>query len=136
MSDKRELCRKLNELCIKLDKEYHINDGGCCFVALTIAKELEKLGIKYSLKVTNQSPIGRKNFPESVIKSDTCYHYYLHINYYEDINVDENRYISVFTNVNTKILKYIYSKGYWNNDYDTSNNKKIVKQIKNIIYGK
>lgn len=136
MSNKRELCKKLNELCEKFDKKYYINSGGCCFVALTIAKELEKLGIKYSLKVTNYYPIGRKNFPENVIEANTCSHYYIHINYYGDINADNERYISTFTNINVKTLKYIYSKGYWNDDYNTLNNKKIIKQIKNIIYGK
>lgn len=124
MSDKRELCKRLNKLCIKLDKKYSVNEGGCCFVALTIAKELEKLKIKYSLKVANHSQIKKKDFPNNLIKRNTCYHYYLHVNYYEDINSDLNKYSATFKNINSKSLKYIYEHGWWNDIYNTSNNKK------------
>ena len=42
---------KLNKLCKKLDLEYKINKGGCCFIAYLISKQLEKLNIPYELVV-------------------------------------------------------------------------------------
>lgn len=41
----------LNNLCKRLDIDYDINSGGCCFTAYCIAKELENLGINYKLRV-------------------------------------------------------------------------------------
>ena len=42
---------QLNNLCQKLDILYDINNGGCCYVAYKIAKQLDKLNIKYELVV-------------------------------------------------------------------------------------
>lgn len=48
---KSNLITLLNHICKRLDIDYNINSGGCCFVAYCIAKELENLGIDFKLRV-------------------------------------------------------------------------------------
>lgn len=43
----KNLLNLLNSLCEKLDNNYQINSGGCCYVAYLLAKELEDLNIPY-----------------------------------------------------------------------------------------
>jgi len=43
----KNLLNLLNSLCEKLDNNYMINNGGCCYVAYLLAKELEDLNIPY-----------------------------------------------------------------------------------------
>ena len=51
----KHLRKSLDCLCQFLDDVYHINSGGCCLIAYLIASNLDKLGVKYSLVVYNDS---------------------------------------------------------------------------------
>lgn len=47
-----KLFKALNELCDNMNYEYNINSGGCCFVAATIAEQLEIYHIPFEVAFT------------------------------------------------------------------------------------
>lgn len=47
---RNQLFKELNALCIKLDKEWDINCGGCCYVAYVLAKYLEEYNISFVIR--------------------------------------------------------------------------------------
>lgn len=47
--NKKELFKKLNNLCIEMNNSYNINCGGCCFVAAVISEQLEKYNISFKI---------------------------------------------------------------------------------------
>ena len=139
---------QLNNLCQKLDILYDINNGGCCYVAYKIAKQLDKLNIKYELVVfdyisKNKSLISkevinkRKNIKdnESVVGNGTCNHYCLYLRGYGYINKgdfdDRNKYF--IKNISYKNIRWIYKKGDWNDEYLISKNSIVSKTIKSFF---
>ena len=139
------LRRSINRLCDFLDAEYNINCGGCCFVAYEIAKHLDRLGLKYTLKIYDNcgkdlSAINtevrkkRKNNSdrESVVGDYSCAHYFLWLEGAGSINnancfTDWGTYS--ISNINHTHIRWIYRVSVWNDIYDTSNNSKIKKII-------
>lgn len=79
----------LSELFNYLDSKYYINSGGCCYIASVLARELERLNIKYQLVIYNNKDINSRTrkFPiRRAIKNrdpyqtigigkNTCVHY-------------------------------------------------------------
>lgn len=51
---KKELFKRLNELCNEMDNSYYINSGGCCFVAACIAQNFENVNIPYEVIIYNE----------------------------------------------------------------------------------
>ena len=47
--NRKELFKQLNSLCYEMNESYNINNGGCCFVAATIAEQLEKFTIPFTV---------------------------------------------------------------------------------------
>lgn len=45
----KDLVNKLNKFLERLDATYNINSGGCFYVAYLIARELDRLGINYTV---------------------------------------------------------------------------------------
>ena len=45
----KDLVNKLNKFLERLDGTYNINSGGCFYVAYLIARELDRLGINYTV---------------------------------------------------------------------------------------
>ena len=45
MTNLENLVKDLNALCDRLDQDYNINFGGCCFVAYLMMKHFEKIGL-------------------------------------------------------------------------------------------
>ena len=47
--NRRQLFKQLNSLCKEMDKEFFINQGGCCYVAAVIAENLEHCNIPHTI---------------------------------------------------------------------------------------
>lgn len=140
----RELCSKLDDLCEFLANSYRINAGGCCFVAMILAKYFDKLNIPYELfiesrrekdlqKIREEIRNNKRNysFNTSVVGAFTCEHYFLKVLNYGFINcagadIDECYRIKSVTHQD---IKWIYNNGKWNNDYSVKNNNIIINFI-------
>lgn len=144
--DIQNLIDELNEICLDLDNKYRINSGGCCYVAAEIARNLDKLKIKYELKIfdsydKNLEIISREvktkhsnsTIHTSVTGLNTCNHYFIHINNYGSINSEEEIYYDAnvysIENIRYTNIKWIYDYGIWNNDYETIHNSIIRNKI-------
>lgn len=116
---------KLNNLCEYLDDKYHINHGGCCFIAYCISRMLEKDKIPFTVCV-----LGYREFPSMRSIDFGQNHYYLQIGNI-DINYSECycTELSNFSNVTSRMLLFHYNKYEWNDYYDFSNNLMIKKFI-------
>ena len=51
MTALQKLVKDLNVLCDRLDYDYNINYGGCCFVAYLLMKNFESIGIHPTLVI-------------------------------------------------------------------------------------
>lgn len=49
---RKDLFKTLNNLCKEMNNSYHINCGGCCFVAAVIAEQLELHNIPFKVAYT------------------------------------------------------------------------------------
>lgn len=129
----------LDKLCLFLDDVYNVNSGGCCYIAYLIARHLDKLGISYALSVYNFSPknefditrevttMSRSNNKNSVIGMHTCEHYCISITGGGHVNRGDVEGLKQYTvkGITCRNIKWIYKNGYWNDCYDTHNNKTI-----------
>ena len=125
----------------KLDREYNINSGGCCFVAYLLARELEKRHIRFKLRIYDYCLEGKKLEIRKAIKNRTYYDDYSSCNHYalligeEVINVadyvDGDRCIDLGC-INSSDIKYLYDKGRWNKTYKPGDNKEVESLIKQI----
>jgi len=66
----KQLIIRLNELCEKLDTQYSINFGGCCFVCYCIAKLFEQYNIYYKLTVFGE------NLNLNLLEDDDSFNHY------------------------------------------------------------
>lgn len=150
-----KLVKTLNKLCEDLHDKYHINWGGCCFVAYEIAKHLDRLEIGYSLHIMNDyrlcdpnitkeirnKQLNRQGGSNSVAGDNTCCHYYLSIRGGGPINLGTfsgEYYVYTVTEIDHKNLSWLYRNSSWNSAYDTRHNKLIKKVIRSHFkqYGK
>lgn len=107
---KRELFKHLNELCREMDNQYNINSGGCCYVAMIIAEQLERHNIPYT--------VYRYIFPcHFVIKVSDRY-----IN-----RSDFNNSKCIIDNCTSDDLYEIYYNEEWNRTYDKQIYNHLVK---------
>lgn len=116
--NRKILFTKINKLCLELDDKYNINNGGCCYVAHCIAKQLELHNIPfkiihygifrchYAIKVSDRY-LNRSDFRKREIFEvmDCC--------------ADE-------------LLNIYYSES-WNQDYDVKHNLLIRKLIQELF---
>lgn len=133
----------LDMLCSYLDQLYDINSGGCCYVAYLIAAHLDKIGINYSLAIYNDSSKNivnitqevvsmiKSNSYESVVGNQTCDHYCLsivgggYVNKGDVVGLKKH----LVKGITCKNIKWIYRNGFWNDQYDTNNNRNIKRLI-------
>lgn len=131
--------KKLNKLCKVLDRDYNINNGGCCFVALVIAKHLERLNIPYKLIVFDYIKKDKKEvkyeldnkvcglFSETSITGvNNCNHYCLKIDcgFINVSGLNRGKHQHSFK-VDSETIEWIYEEGNWNDAYDTDFNSEI-----------
>lgn len=137
---------ELNKLCESLDKTYNINNGGCCFVAYIIAKNLDKFKIKYFFSISDYdekikeevnkeiTTMTKNNTNTSSVTGDyTCKHYFIKVNgrYINPLKDTCKKYF--FANISPKKIKWIYDNGNWNDCYKKRNNCIIRKAINNFF---
>lgn len=126
---------KLNKLCKKLDLEYKINKGGCCFIAYVISKQLEKLNIPYELVVYDDEDRCDLD-TDSLTFDETANHYCIKIlkqGIVNQGNCNDEDYNVYNIKLNSNDLEYIYNNGSWNRMYDSKNNHTIENIINNFF---
>lgn len=147
-----DLKYNLSDIFNYLDSKYYINSGGCCYVALVLARELERLNIKYQLIIydgeninsrTRKLPIRRaiknRDLCQTIgIGKNVCVHYAIATSELGVLNpsdCNEDPYfksISLAT-INSSDIEWIYKTGDWNRCYDTKFNK-IVKDCIHLAF--
>lgn len=137
------LKKRLDSLCDILEKDYNINEGGCCFVASVIAQNLDRLGIKYKLviyddrfrdvlavnhEVYTMNICSKRN---SITRRQTCYHYAIQIIGAGVVNGEQNYHYNIYLveGISARNIYWIYKNGYWNEEYNIYNNRKVRKII-------
>ena len=126
---------KLNKLCKRLDLEYKINKGGCCFIAYLISKQLEKLNIPYELVVYDDEDRCDLD-ADSLTFDETANHYCIKIlkqGIINQGNCNDEDYNVYNVKLNSNDLEYIYNNGSWNCMYDSKNNQTIENIINNFF---
>lgn len=138
-----ELIDEIEKLSAYCHDKYNINWGGCCYFAYLLARELEKIGVRYKLVIEDDQS-GFKRLKKLDVRNSirnkqeccngntlsSCCHYTLQIdgvivnnegcrNYYD--------YLIVGC-VKPEEIEWLYKVGSWNNCYKTRHNK-IVEQL-------
>lgn len=112
---KKELYKALNSLCDKLDEEYQINYGGCCYVASIIVRYLEQYNISFEIVCYDFG----NHF---AVKTKSCI-----LNKFDDMGVKQ------FYNWTSLQTSYHYYHNEWNEVYDTKYNGIVALRIRNIF---
>ena len=146
MTDLENLVKDLNILCDRLDQDYNINFGGCCFVAYLMMKHFEKIGLHPTLIIESDcDDIDGDNFLDCVrtrsgncqgLKNQTCYHYFVYIPEVDEyVNSGEfyEEYLYKFRGLSAKDVHWIYRTGDWNNNYDRRNSPMVGRKIAQVF---
>lgn len=140
------IAKGINILCKGLDAKYNINFGGCCFVASEVAKYLDRLGLKYELRIYDNcgkdlaainNEVRNKHMNNSdstsVVRCYSCSHYFIWLEGAGSINEIKEDFKGwpayTIRNITYANIKWVYRVGSWNDCYDKSNNPKIKKLI-------
>lgn len=146
MTGLENLVKDLNVLCDRLDQDYNINFGGCCFVAYLMMKHFEKIGLHPTLIIESDcEEVDEDDFLDCVytrsgscqgIKSQTCYHYFVYIpEVKEYVNsgkfYEESLY--KFQGLSAKDVHWIYKTGSWNSHYDRKDSPMVGRKIAQVF---
>ena len=116
--NRKRLFKEINKLCVCLQDEYDINNGGCCYVAACIAEQLESHSIPFKVIHYNLR---------------TC-HYCIKVS---DRYLNRDGYykyeISEVLECSSEYLYNIYYETDWNFRYNTIYNSKVRKRIKELF---
>lgn len=134
------LKRDLDQLMKFLSHSYDINNGGCCYIASIIAKELESLGVSYKL-VIYSTKSSNMNLYKSIKDRDSksfgvgknvCNHYAIKIDDVGVINEGGFRELTQYevSSLNSTDIRWIYRYGRWNDTY----NKIFNTVVKSFIH--
>lgn len=116
--NRRQLFKQLNSLCKEMDKEFFINQGGCCYVAAVIAENLEHCNIPHTIIHYNKYGCHYAvRVKDRIINRD----------YYR------NNEIIYDKNVSSETLYNIYNKECWNETYNTKKNSIVRTKIKALF---
>lgn len=140
-----ELIALINSIAEQLHDKYRINCGGCCYLCYLVARELEKLGIRYKLVIedhtltpsfmkSNRLKVrkaikNRVHFCEwfTITPSD---HYTLEIDgvmvNHEKIFDSEAMSIGC---IKSEDILWLYEAGNWNPHYNARKNNTIVENF-------
>jgi hypothetical protein len=146
MTDLENLVKDLNVLCDRLDQDYNINFGGCCFVAYLMMKHFEKIGLHPTLIIESDcEDIDGDDFLDCVhtrsgncqgLKDQTCYHYFVYIPEVDEyVNAGEfyEEYLYKFRGLSAKDVHWIYRTGDWNSNYDRKNSPMVGRKIAQVF---
>lgn len=118
--------KELRKELANLDYKYDTNNGGCCFVAFCLARELENKQIPFKVVFQIRS------------KEDMLSHSYAHVL----IRLPKKRLLNAMPQIRhglyndrnkvmtSKELKTIYDTTNWNDAYETKYNGVVAKRIK------
>ena len=134
---------KLNNFLRQLDRNYDINAGGCCFVAFCLAAQCKHYGIPYSIVAIGDYNISKYTLRYNLRTNSYGYtndevgnHYFLKVNG-EYVNKGDfllSRYcVNECKCVEPEHILQVYRDGYWNDMYNSENNLRIYKLIKNYF---
>lgn len=74
MNEIKDLINELNKFLKILDNTYNINSGGCFYVAYLIARELDRLGVNYTVVDWHEdSRLDEYSMYHRSLKVDNCY---------------------------------------------------------------
>lgn len=145
MTNLRKLVSDLNTLCDRLDEDYNINYGGCCFVAYILMKNFESIGVHPILVVESDcDEIDGDEFLNCVhdrvdecngLGYNTCTHYFVLIPKIGYVNAGEfsRDSLNKFRGLSSKDVQWIYKTGDWNTCYETKNNPMVGRRIKQVF---
>lgn len=145
MTNLRKLVSDLNTLCDRLDEDYNINYGGCCFVAYLLMKNFESIGVHPILVVESDcDEIDGDEFLNCVhdrvdecngLGYNTCTHYFVLIPKIGYVNAGEfsRDSLNKFRGLTAKDVQWIYKTGDWNTCYETKNNPMVGRRIKQVF---
>ena len=145
MTNLRKLVSDLNTLCDRLDEDYSINYGGCCFVAYLLMKNFEAIGIHPILVIESDcDEIDGDEFLNCVhdrvdecngLGYNTCTHYFVLIPKIGYVNAGEfsRDSLNKFRGLTAKDVQWIYKTGDWNTCYETKNNPMVGRRIKQVF---
>ena len=145
MDNLQRLVRDLNLLCDRLDRDYNINYGGCCFVAYLMMKHFERLGFHPILVIESDcEEIDGGEFLDCVqnricdcggIGSQTCYHYFVSIPGAGYVNAGDycRDSLNKFRGLSAKDVQWIYKTGDWNSEYETRNNPMVGRKVAQVF---
>lgn len=139
------LVKELNKVCSKLQDDYNINYGGCCYVAYIIKRHLDRLGIPSELVIVDScNTICEEDVQDACKNRDancigtgdeTCNHYFISITGYDFVNEDSynDGEVVIVHGLGYEDIRWIYKTGSWNCDYDTTNNAMVGRRIKQVF---
>jgi hypothetical protein len=143
------LAKSINELCKDLDITYHVNSGGCCFIAYNLAKHLETLKLPYSLMLFDSiyrnensvideihNKVRNNACPDSITGQYACSHYCIVLKgeiLNGTVDDDDKDYQLTLNDINAEDINWIYKNTIWNTYYNVKNNKRIVKIINSFF---
>lgn len=146
MINLENLVKDLNALCDRLDQDYNINFGGCCFIAYLMMKHFEKIGLHPTLVIESDcEEIDEDDFLDCVhtrsgncqgLKDQTCYHYFVYIPEIDKyVNSGEfcEEYLYKFQGLSAKDVHWIYKTGYWNSEYNRKNSSMVGRKIAQVF---
>lgn len=134
-----ELASRLNNLCNDLNQQFHVNWGGCCYIAHCITKLLELDNVKYSVIVFDDECILMRcksfnDLPRSMA------HYAIMLGSGVDtectINCKESDYDLYFKTFDTTSQDLLdhYLDNDWNSYYETEHNQEVLTIIEEYYY--
>ena len=145
MTTIRKLVNDLNTLCDRLDKDYNINYGGCCFVAYILMKNFESIGVNPILVIESDCDeidggefldrVHDRNTECNGLGFNTCYHYFVSIPKIGYVNAGDycRDSLNKFRGLSSKDVQWIYKTGDWNSCYETKNNAMVGRRIKQVF---
>ena len=116
--NRKELFKTLNNLCIKLNDDYLINCGGCCFVAAVIAEQLEIVNIPFKVACVEDPTHYAIKVSDRYINRD-------------DFKFDKNFDLYEW---GSEYLFNTYKENTWNDCYNKRNNLIVETKIKSILH--
>lgn len=132
------LASRLNKLCNKLQEQFAINWGGCCYTAYCIAALLEQDHFEYSLIVFDEEfPVC--NYDSLNDLPEVMDHYAIIIENPDEfipVNCDTSDFKGYYTKFKVKaedLLKY-YLENRWNDFYKVDNNYLVKTFIEGVYY--